>query len=502
VSPTRPARSAGVLLHPTSLPGPYGIGDLGPIAFQWIDLLANAGQTWWQILPLGPTGYGDSPYQCFSAFAGNVFLLSPELLARDGLLPSFDTPSFPADRVDYGPVLDYKLGLLARAWENFRGGAAHGLRAAFDEFRARESAWLDDYALFVALKDAHKGASWQTWEKELLRREPAALDRARTTLADSVGRYQFGQFLFSRQWSAVKAYAHTRGIRLIGDVPIFVASDSADVWANSDLFQLDAHRRPTVVAGVPPDYFSPTGQLWGNPHYDWKAIRAADYAWWVARFRKTLEQVDLVRLDHFRGFAASWEVPADKPTAEIGRWVPGPGADLLTALKKALGGLPIIAEDLGVITPDVEKLRTDFGLPGMRILQFAFDKSDNRFLPHHFDPNTVVYTGTHDNDTTVGWYDAMPAHERHFLDRYLPGRGSDIAWDLIRVALASVADYAIVPLQDILSLPTSARMNYPGKPANNWRWRFASGQLHQGLMDRLGDLTALFSREPAKAKAR
>ena len=315
-----------------------------------------------------------------------------------------------------------------------------------------------------------------------------------------MGRYKFGQFLFTRQWNAVKAHAHSRGIRLIGDVPIFVASDSADVWANSDQFALDASRRPTVVAGVPPDYFSPTGQLWGNPHYDWEAMRATKYAWWVARFRKTLEQVDLVRLDHFRGFDAYWEVAAHMPTAEVGRWVPGPGADLLLALKDALGGLPLIAEDLGVITPEVEKLRTDFGLPGMRILQFAFDKPDNRFLPHHYDPNTVVYTGTHDNDTTVGWYGSIPQHERQFIDRYLPGSGREIAWELIRLALSSVADYAIVPLQDILSLPTASRMNYPGKPSNNWRWRFTSGQLYQGLIDRLADLTTLYSREPSGSK--
>ncbi len=497
---TRPARSSGVLLHPTSLPGPYGIGDLGPVALQWVDVLASAKQTWWQILPLGPTGYGDSPYQCFSAFAGNVFLLSPESLIRDGLLSSIDPPSFPADRVDYGPVIDFKLGMLSRAWENFRGGAGREFLVAFEEFCYRESAWLDDYALFVALKDAHGGASWQTWETELLQRNPSALERARRTLADGVGRYKFGQFLFTRQWNAVKSYAHMRGIRLIGDVPIFVASDSADVWANSDLFALDASRRPTVIAGVPPDYFSPTGQLWGNPHYDWEAMRDTGYAWWVARFRKTLEQVDLVRLDHFRGFDAYWEVAADMPTAQVGRWVPGPGADLLLALKNALGGLPIIAEDLGLITPEVEKLRTDFGLPGMRILQFAFDKPDNRFLPHHYDPNTVVYTGTHDNDTTVGWYESIPAHERHFIERYLPGSGREIAWELIRLALSSVADYAIVPLQDILSLPTASRMNYPGKPANNWRWRFTSGQLHQGLVDRLADLTTLYSREPARPK--
>jgi 4-alpha-glucanotransferase len=489
-------RSAGVLLHPTSLPGPYGIGDLGPVAHEWIDVLVSVGQTWWQILPLGPTGYGDSPYQAFSAFAGNVNLLSPELLLRDGLLAEGDLPptSFPADHVDYGPVIEFKKGLLTRAWQSFQAGKVPALKSVFESYCASEAAWLDDFALFMALKDHHKGASWYSWPHDLVLRKPAAVEKSRRLLAGNIGRHKFGQFLFTRQWNEVRRHAHEKGIRLIGDAPIFVSSDSSDVWANPDLFALDEERKPTVVAGVPPDYFSATGQLWGNPHYDWEAMKKSGYAWWIARMKATLAQVDLVRLDHFRGFEAYWEIPADSKTAEVGQWVPGPGADLLKALRDALGGLPLIAEDLGVITPGVEALRDDFNLPGMRILQFAWSGPDNRFLPHHYTRNTVVYTGTHDNDTTVGWYNEAGEGERWFLHRYLPNVGNDIAWDLIRVAWGSVADYAIAPLQDLLRLPTEARMNFPGKPAGNWTWRFTTGQVTPALLDRLGDMTELYSR--------
>jgi 4-alpha-glucanotransferase len=493
---TKPARSAGVLLHPTSLPGPYGIGDLGPVALEWVDVLASAGQSWWQILPLGPTGYGDSPYQCFSAFAGNPNLLSPEVLARDGLLRAADLPAtrFPDGRVEYGPVIEFKRSLLSRVWEGFQGGAAPALRGPFEAYCDAQASWLDDYALFMALKDAHEGASWQDWETDLVLRKPAAMEKARRALNHAVGRQKFGQFLFARQWGEVRRHAREKGVRLIGDAPIFVSGDSADVWANPDLFLLDARRRPTVVAGVPPDYFSATGQLWGNPHYNWAEMKRSGYAWWVARLKAALAQVDLVRLDHFRGFEAYWEVPAGNPTAEEGRWVPGPGADLLAALKKALGGLPLIAEDLGLITPPVEALRDQFGLPGMRILQFAFSGPDNRFLPHHYEPNTVVYTGTHDNDTTLGWYAEAAEAERKFLHDYLPWVGKDLAWELTRVAWASVADYAIAPLQDLLRLPTEARMNFPGRPAGNWTWRFTTGQVTAAIIDRLGELTTLYSR--------
>jgi 4-alpha-glucanotransferase len=498
---TQPIRSAGVLLHPTSLPGPYGIGDLGPVAREWVDVLAAAAQTWWQVLPLGPTGFGDSPYQSFSAFAGNPYLLSPDLLLEDDLLHEDDLAGaeFPTTFVDYGAVIQFKTQLVQTAWDRFQSGRARTLRSAFEAFCAKNKDWLDDYALFMALKDAHDGADWQQWEDGIRLRQPASLGAARRLLADGYCMHRFGQFLFDRQWSALRAYTHEKGLKLIGDVPIFVSTDSADVWANPELFQLDEERRPAVVAGVPPDYFSLTGQLWGNPHYDWQAMQRTGYAWWIARFRATLAQVDLVRLDHFRGFEAYWEVPADAPTAQTGRWVHAPGADLLTAVQTALGGLPLIAEDLGVITPEVEALRDRFGLPGMRILQFAFDKPDNRFLPHHYVRNTVVYTGTHDNDTTVGWFLSLPEHDKWFIDRYAPGARYEIAWGLIRLAWSSVAGYALTPLQDLLSLSTEARMNYPGRPENNWRWRFITGQVTPQLIDRLGDITALYSRERGAA---
>jgi 4-alpha-glucanotransferase len=491
-------RSAGLLLHPTSLPGPYGIGDLGPNAYHWVDALAYAKQTWWQILPLGPTGYGDSPYQCFSAFAGNPYLVSPDKLLEDGLIKPTDVAglSFPTSRVDFGPVIQFKVKLLARAWENFKAGAAPQLRAEFEQFQHAQAGWLEDFALFMALKDAHGGDSWLKWEAPSRKREPRVLQKARADHADAIGLHKFRQFLFFRQWTALKRYANEKGVRLIGDVPIFVASDSADVWAHPELFQLDAECQPTVVAGVPPDYFSATGQLWGNPLYAWDVHKRTGYAWWIERMRAALAQVDLVRIDHFRGFEAYWEIPAGLPTAEVGRWVKGPGADLFEALRAALGNIPIIAEDLGVITPEVDALRLRFNLPGMRVLQFAFGgATEDRFLPHNYETrNTVVYTGTHDNDTTVGWYASITEEERDFVRRYLGRDGSDIAWDLIRLAWMSVADYAITPVQDILSLGSEARMNTPGTSAGNWSWRLTEAQLTRATLERLGDLTALYAR--------
>jgi 4-alpha-glucanotransferase len=430
------------------------------------------------------------------------------LLTRDDV----PRPDFPANKVDYGPVIDYKIKLLTRAWENFKAGRAPALRVAFDQFRAEQASWLDDYGLFMALKDAHGGVSWLEWEDDARLRQPAALARARKTMADAVEAHEFRQFLFFRQWFALKAYANQKNLRLIGDAPIFVASDSSDVWANPALFLLDEERCPTVVAGVPPDYFSATGQLWGNPLYDWAALKQTGYAWWVARLRATLAQVDLVRIDHFRGFEAYWEVPAGMPTAEKGRWVKGPGADLFEALTEALGdpstspstslrmqlraSLPVIAEDLGVITPEVDALRTRFNLPGMRVLQFAFGgATEDRFLPHNYEnTNTVVYTGTHDNDTTRGWYETISEQERDFVRRYLARDGREIAWDMIRLAWSSVADYAVAPLQDVMELGTEARMNLPGRPSGNWQWRFVEGQLTREKLDRLGELTELFGR--------
>jgi 4-alpha-glucanotransferase len=508
-------RASGLLLHPTSLPGRYGIGDLGPEALRWVEFLAGAGQKLWQILPLGPTSYGDSPYQCFSAFAGNPYLISPELLVEDGLLTKDDLtpiPDFPPHFVDYGPVIEYKVALLNKAFKNFKAGAGGALRNDFESFKKSQASWLDDFALFMALKDSHGGTVWSTWEPEVVSRQAAALALARKQLAEAIEAQRLRQFLFFRQWLALKARANEAGIKIIGDIPIFVAYDSADVWAHPELFYLDDQGQSTVVAGVPPDYFSVTGQLWGNPLYRWNVLRESGYAWWIERFRATLTVVDIVRLDHFRGFEAYWEIPAGMPTAEVGRWVKGPGADFFDTLKKALGnastslstgasaasntGLPIIAEDLGVVTPEMEALRDRFDLPGMKVLQFAFSSdADDPFLPHNFRRNCVVYTGTHDNDTTLGWYqNSSTEGERHFARRYLGHDGSDISWALIRLAFASVADMAVVPVQDVLKLGAEARMNLPGRPSGNWGWRLLPGQLTEQIRNRLEELTLLYSR--------
>lgn len=490
-------RNAGLLLHPTSLPSPYGIGDLGPAAYAWIDALTAARQTLWQVLPLGPTGYGDSPYQCLSAFAGNPLLISPELLVRDGLLHDSDLAGadFPLDRAEYETVIPFKHGLTALAADRFHAGAAPHLRQPFEEFLAREADWLNDFALFLALKEAHGNVSWLEWPQELIQRLPDALAHARETLADEIVRHQFRQFLFFRQWESLKEYASQRGVQLVGDVAIFVATDSSDVWTHPELFQLDEARRPAFVAGVPPDYFSATGQLWGNPLYDWDAHAQSGYAWWTARLRATLRMVDRVRLDHFRGFEAYWSVPAGLPTAETGCWVKGPGSDLLDVLQRNLGGLPLIAEDLGVITPEVEALRLRYGLPGMKILQFAFGGAfEERFLPHRHEYNTVVYTGTHDNDTTQGWYATLTDAERRFFHRYVPWAEGNAAWGLIQTAWASVAAVAIAPLQDVLELGTEARMNQPGRTGGFWRWRFRTETLTQSRLDRLAELTEVYGR--------
>jgi len=500
-SPLR-ERASGVLLHPTSLPGSYGVGDLGPAAYAWVEALIRAKQRWWQLLPLAPTGYADSPYPCLSTFAGNFYLVSPEGLIQDGLLSreAAAGASFPADRADFDTVIPFKVKLLTLAWRNFESGAARVLRPDFEQFCQAEAGWLDEFALFMALKDAHGGASWLAWEPELRERRPAALAQAGVTLADAVGQHKFRQFLFFRQWRALKKYANERGVRIIGDVPIFVAGDSADVWSNPGFFCLDEQRCPRLVAGVPPDYFSATGQLWGNPLYDWEALRRAGYAWWIARVRAAFDQVDLVRIDHFRGFEAYWEVPAADKTAERGRWVKGPGADLFDRLAEALHTLPIIAEDLGTITPEVDALRTRYHFPGMRILQFAFAGAvEERFLPHSYERNTVVYTGTHDNDTTRGWYASSTQAEKAFLSRYLgaPVDEGAVSWALMRLAWSSVADLAVAPLQDVLNLGSAARMNLPGRPSGWWRWRFTEDQLTGTVLDRLGEMTETYRRAAA-----
>lgn len=498
-------RASGVLLHPTSLPGPYGIGDLGPSAFRFVDWLADSGCKLWQILPLGPTGYGDSPYQCFSAFAGNPYLISPNFLLRDDLLHPDDLVEdleFPENNVAYGRIIPWKLNLLERAFIRFNS-AGLPVRHDYDRFCAENVFWLPDYALFMAIKEAYGGGAWNGWPVALRKRDPDALAAAGKRYADAVARFTFYQFVFTRQWAALRYHAHQRDIQIIGDIPIFVAYDSSDVWSNPELFYLDESGLPTVVAGVPPDYFSQTGQLWGNPLYRWGVLKARKYDWWVARFRATLKQVDIVRLDHFRGFAGYWEVPAGSKTAEKGRWVPGPGEDFLSTIKSALSEtstslntiLPIIAEDLGEITPDVIELRDQFDLPGMKILQFGFSGPDNKFLPHNYPTtNCVAYTGTHDNDTARGWYETAPENECDFARRYLDTDGSNFPWELIRAAWGSVAVFAAAPMQDLLGLGSEARMNFPSKLGGNWSWRLLDHQLSPELQAQLREINDLYRR--------
>jgi len=483
------------LLHLTSLPGGHGIGDLGAAAHQFVDTLAAAKQTWWQMLPLGPAGAGDSPYQAYSAFAGNPNLISLDALVEEGLLEQFEQPEFPARRVDFRRVSRWKERQLVNAWFLLRRNHDHPLRLAFKRFRREQSWWLEGFALFMALKQSFGEKSWTNWPRELVRREPRAIANAQREFEPDIERISYEQFLFFRQLDALRRHAKSKGVKLIGDLPIFVSPESADVWTNPHLFLLDRDRRPKVVAGVPPDYFSKTGQRWGNPLYDWKAMQQEGYRWWIQRIRATLDQVDLVRIDHFRGFAASWHVPAHLPTAEKGRWVKTPGRELFEVLHKELGELPFIAEDLGLITPDVERLRDELGLPGMRVLQFAFgDGADNPFLPHRYVRNTVVYTGTHDNDTTAGWYRELTKEQKAFVRRYARTSDREAVWSLVRLAWSSVADLAIVPLQDLLELDADARMNLPGSSTGNWSWRVRPPQLRPANFDRLRDLTETFGR--------
>ncbi|MCB0199584.1 MAG: 4-alpha-glucanotransferase [Anaerolineae bacterium] len=501
-------RQAGVLLHPTSFPGPYGIGDLGEAAYRFVDFLSAAGQSLWQVLPLGPTGYGDSPYQCFSAFAGNPLLIDPEQLVGDGLLSWDDLnhgrPDFPQDKVDYGPVINWKLPLLKRSYERFRAHASSELDLDFQVFCAENADWLDDYALFMAIKDAQGGGAWGGWEMDIRTRQPEALKRWATELAEPVKMQKYLQWQFFRQWLALKTYANARGIRIVGDIPIFVAYDSADAWANRELFFIDEAGQPTVVAGVPPDYFSETGQLWGNPLYRWNKMAERGYTWWIARFRAMLTMVDIIRVDHFRAFYDYWEIPADEETAINGQWVPGPGPDLFRIVEKELGKVLIVAEDLGDFTAkardEIAALMAEFGFPGMKILQFSFGSGPtDKFLPHNFNsPNWVVYPGTHDNDTIMGWFaNSSQPYEREFALKYLgKSDASDLAWDIIRLGWASVADTAITSVQDMLSLGSEARMNVPSRAGGNWQWRYQHGDLSESLRARLLDLTLLFGRAP------
>ena len=485
-------RASGLLLHVTSLPSPYGIGDLGPEAFAWVDRLHDAGQSWWQALPLGPTGYGNSPYQPLSSFAGNTLMISPQWLIEEDLLnPEDCRDRFPPGMVDYTSVIPSKERLLEIAWRRFQRAQPSGLRNEYQEFRASQASWLEDYALFRALKDKFYGACYFDWPADLAGRDPDALSGARRDLADQMDRIRFAQFLLYRQGERLKQYAHSRGVGLIGDLPFFVSPDSSDVWANPELFLLDEHRRPSFVAGVPPDYFSAQGQLWGNPLYDWEALQSTGYRWCIERFRALLSHVDLVRLDHFRGFAAAWHIPSEAPTAQTGSWQPGPGADFFCKVADGLGGLPFIAEDLGLITPDVEALRDQFRIPGTRVLQFAFDgSSENPHLARNFTSNTVVYTGTHDNPTSREWFEGLAGWQQESAMSGTSNGYNEPGPALIGTAWSSRAALAIAPLQDLLNLGREARMNIPGNPGGNWRWRCVGELLARDRFTWLRALTA------------
>jgi len=504
------SRASGILLHPTSLPGRFGIGDLGNEAYRFADFLASAGQKLWQMLPLGPTGYGNSPYQSLSVFAGNPLLISLEKLAEEGFLEPADldnAPPFPRDRVDYDAVAKFKLPLLQKSSELFEKKASQAQRDDMNAFIARNASWLEDYALFMALRDAHGLALWNTWEADIKSREPEALAAWRQRLDFDVRCRYYWQYQFFRQWAALKKYCHERNIKLIGDIPIFVSLDSAEVWSHPEKFHLDANGTPTVVAGVPPDYFSKTGQLWGNPLYRWDVMAQDGYAWWLERLRILRTLVDIIRIDHFRGFESYWEVPGTADTAVNGRWVPGPGAHFFNTVKEKMGDLPLIVEDLGMITPQVEALRDQFGLPGMRVLQFAFGTTpgDEPYRPYNFPRNCVVYTGTHDNNTIIGWFKdyknetttksiADMEKEREIAIAYLGTDGREIHWDFIRLALMSTPCMAIIPLQDVLGLGTEARMNVPGTTEGNWEWRFTSDMLKPEIAQRLRKMTAIYGR--------
>jgi 4-alpha-glucanotransferase len=496
------SRSAGVLLHPTSLPGRYGIGDLGDELIAFLDWAASAGLSLWQVLPLTPPGYGHSPYGCLSSFAGNPMLVSPQRLMQASLLPEHaagDVPPFNDDRIDFNAVAALKMKLLDLSWQHFNEHGSDDQRHALSAFE-RENAWLDDWALFAALKDRHGGKSWPEWGSGLASRDPATLAIAASELSAAIRFHKYVQWLFFSQWAEIRNAASSRNIRIMGDVPIYVAADSADVWSNRELFQLDANGEPTVVAGVPPDYFSATGQRWGNPLYRWDVLRATGYRWWISRVRASLRFADIVRLDHFRGFAAYWEIPAAEPTAVHGRWMPGPGKALFRAIREALGELPLVAEDLGFITPEVHKLRRAIGVPGMKILQFAFTQANSSHLPHCYDSLAVVYTGTHDNDTARGWYASAPEEERQRARLYLGLRdgagidGEPVEWAFIRAAYTSVAQTAIVPVQDILGLGNDARMNLPGASIDNWAWRLHAGALTAEHADGLRRLAEISGR--------
>ncbi len=498
-----PSRASGILLHPTSLPGRFGIGDLGKEAYNFVDFLAESGQQLWQILPLGPTGFGNSPYLAYSALAGNPLLINLEWLVSEGLLDEADLanlPEFSEDSVDFDLVIETKMPLLKKASGNFYNRASESRKEEFHKFCSLHSYWLDDYALFMAIKTDQKGASWNSWDEDIAQREPLAISRWQQKLEQEIFHHKYLQSEFFRQWSHLKLYANEKRVRIFGDIPIYVAHDSADVWAHQEIFCLDEETgEPALMAGVPPDYFSATGQLWGNPVYDWEQLEKNGFQWWIQRIEGMLDYVDIMRIDHFRGFEAFWAVEKGETVATEGKWIEAPGEAFFTLLREKLGQPPIVAEDLGVITPEVEALRDKFGFPGMKILQFAFDSDrSNAFLPFNYaSRNCVAYTGTHDNNTTVGWYEERSDEEKQRVIDYLGCICPEgIHWSLIRLALSTIANNAIIPLQDVLGLGTEGKMNAPGKAEGNWAWRYKSGDLTLDLRDRLKELTYLYGRGP------
>lgn len=491
-------RESGILLHPTSLPGPHGVGDMGPAAFRFVDWLANAGQRLWQIMPLGPTGFGDSPYSSTSAFAGNPILISLTWLQGDGLLEQReldDSPAFPEGHVDFEAVTAFKDRLLRVAFARFVGPAGDSTREDYTTFEREHGWWLDDFARFVATKRSNDLDGWHDWPTEARLRTQDFMGSVDRLQADEIAFQKFVQYQFERQWQVLRRYANERSIRIVGDIPIFVAADSADAWSNREQFRTNAEGQPEAVAGVPPDPFAEFGQVWGNPLYDWDQMSQDDFVWWKQRIRRTLDLVDIIRIDHFRGFAATWSVPADADNASHGHWERVPGGSLFASIRREFGELPIVIEDLGVITPDVVTLRQIFGFPGMKVLHFAFENEPaNVYFPHNYEPHSVVYTATHDNQTTVGWFASRSEQERADVQTYLGRDGTDIAWDLIRLALASVSNTCIVPMQDVLRLGDEARMNVPGVPYGNWSWRFREHDLDHGLALGLNAITTAFGR--------
>ncbi len=485
-------------MHVTSLPSRGGIGDLGPVAYEFVDWLASAGQTMWQILPLGPAGYGNSPYSCTSAFAGNVLMISLERLAERGLLKEKDIAMLPdgGSRVDFDAVREQKMPLLRQAATNFHDSASAEARSRYDVFCRDNGWWLEDYVLFSALRERYGNQSWNTWREEISRRKPKAIEQVRREIAGEMEAERFLQFAFFEQWSSLRSYCKQRNIRIIGDVAIFVCYDSADVWTHPEIFRLKPDLTPEVVAGVPPDAFSETGQRWGNPLYNWEALKSQGYQWWIERMRWAIETCDVVRLDHFRGFEACWEIPADEPTAVNGHWVRGPNRDLFTALQNALGKLPFIAEDLGLITPEVHDLRKELSIPGMKVLQFGFgNRGAHIYLPHQYEPDSVVYTGTHDNDTTLGWWTSSATEEeKRLATAYLGIQGDDVAWPFMRAALTSVANLAVIAVQDVIGLGSEARMNVPSASDGSWTWRLQTGQLTPELAQQLATLVDVCDR--------